>query len=259
MMGHMRALIGTTMAQNIYDDPQFFEGYRQLPRSQKGLDGAPEWQSLRALLPDMRGLEVVDLGCGYGWFSRWARDHHAQHVLALDVSVRMLAEAAASGTTGGITYERADLEQLQLPVDTFDLAYSSLALHYIKDLSRLFTTVYASLKPGGRLVFSIEHPIYMAPTHPAWRHDDQGNRYWPLDNYQAEGARKTNWLAPDVIKYHRTMGTLLNQLIQAGFTLAHIEEWGPSQTQLDAQPALAEETHRPMMLLVAADKTSPTT
>ncbi|MBF3542891.1 SAM-dependent methyltransferase, partial [Burkholderia pseudomallei] len=33
------------MTQNIYDDPDFFEGYGQLPRSRDGLDGAPEWPS----------------------------------------------------------------------------------------------------------------------------------------------------------------------------------------------------------------------
>lgn len=62
------------MTQNIYDDPDFFEGYGQLPRSRDGLDGAPEWPSLRAMLPNVAGRRVVDLGCGYGWFCRWAAE-----------------------------------------------------------------------------------------------------------------------------------------------------------------------------------------
>ena len=56
------------MAQNIYDNPAFFEGYAQLPRSVQGLDGAPEWPALRAMLPELRDQRVLDLGCGYGWF-----------------------------------------------------------------------------------------------------------------------------------------------------------------------------------------------
>ena len=56
------------MAQNIYDNPAFFEGYAQLPRSVQGLDGAPEWPALKAMLPDLTGTSVIDLGCGYGWF-----------------------------------------------------------------------------------------------------------------------------------------------------------------------------------------------
>lgn len=57
------------MAQNIYDTPAFFAGYQQLPRAVHGLDGAPEWPALQALVPPLQGLRVVDLG----WFCRWAR------------------------------------------------------------------------------------------------------------------------------------------------------------------------------------------
>ena len=60
------------MTQNIYDDAGFFENYSQLPRSVHGLDGAPEWGTLRALLPELHGRDVLDLGCGFGWFCRWA-------------------------------------------------------------------------------------------------------------------------------------------------------------------------------------------
>jgi hypothetical protein len=65
---------GSAMAQNIYDNPAFFEGYAQLPRSVQGLDGAPEWPALKAMLPDLTGKSVIDLGCGYGWFCRAARE-----------------------------------------------------------------------------------------------------------------------------------------------------------------------------------------
>lgn len=58
------------MTQNIYDTQAFFDGYSQLPRSREGLAGAPEWPSVRALLPDFSGQTVLDLGCGYGWLSR---------------------------------------------------------------------------------------------------------------------------------------------------------------------------------------------
>ncbi|MEW5716958.1 hypothetical protein AB1462_32430 [Pseudomonas sp. SB113] len=58
------------MAQNIYDQPDFYEGYGQLPRSLYGLDGAAEWASIRALLPDLKGKKIIDLGCGFGWFCR---------------------------------------------------------------------------------------------------------------------------------------------------------------------------------------------
>ncbi|MGY2331797.1 MULTISPECIES: bifunctional 2-polyprenyl-6-hydroxyphenol methylase/3-demethylubiquinol 3-O-methyltransferase UbiG [Pseudomonas] len=242
------------MTQNIYDTEVFFEGYSKMGRSVEGLAGAPEWPALQSMLPPMSGLKVVDLGCGYGWFSRWAREQGAEQVLGLDVSQKMLARAKEMTSSSAITYAIADLEKLELPDATFDLAYSSLAFHYIVDLKGLFARIHQALVPGGRLVFSIEHPIFMAPRQPGWLIDEQGRKSWPVDSYQLQGPRVTNWLAEGVIKQHRTVGTLLTLLIQAGFTLTHVDEWGPSEADLKARPALAEELERPMMLLVAAHR-----
>ncbi|MGO1069424.1 class I SAM-dependent methyltransferase [Lysobacter sp. CA199] len=241
------------MTQNIYDDDAFFEGYSQLPRSRRGLDGAPEWPTLQALLPSMTGLRVADLGCGYGWFCRLASEQGAARVLGLDVSAKML-ERAQSQPRSGVSYARADLEAVSLPSVSFELIYSSLTLHYIENLAGLLRNARGALVPGGRLVFSIEHPIYMAPSRPAWIDGADGRRCWPLNDYQREGERITDWLAPGVRKQHRTLGTLLNLLIDTGLMLDRVIEWGPSPQQLQDQPALAEETDRPMLLLVAAHR-----
>jgi SAM-dependent methyltransferase len=240
------------MAQNIYDRPEFFAGYSQLGRSIEGLDGAAEWPALRAMLPEVGGLRIVDLGCGFGWFCRWAHDNGASHVLGLDLSEKMLARARAAGPDIGITYQRADLDHLSLPAGGFDLAYSSLALHYVEDVARLFRTVHQALSPGGHFVFSTEHPIYMSPTRPGWVVDAEGRRTWPVDRYLVEGPRKTDWLAKGVVKHHRTIGTTLNALIRSGFTIGHVEEFCPTDAQITARPELAEELERPMFLLVSA-------
>jgi ubiquinone/menaquinone biosynthesis C-methylase UbiE len=240
------------MTQNIYDNAEFFEGYSKLPRSIEGLAGAAEWPSLRALLPALDGLKVLDLGCGYGWFCRWAREHGAAQVLGIDVSERMLARARTSTADTAITYVRADLEQLDLPEVSFDLAYSSLALHYIVDLPALLAKVQRALVPGGHLIFSVEHPIVTAPANPGWMADAVGRKAWPVDNYFAEGPRQTDWIAKGVIKQHRTIGTYLNLLLRLGFAIAHVEEWSPTDDQIAADPTLAQERLRPPFLLVAA-------
>lgn len=242
------------MAQNIYDTPEFFEGYGRLGRSVRGLDGAPEWPALRAMLPDLRGKRVVDLGCGFGWFARWARTQGASRVLGLDLSENMLARARANTADPAVDYARADLESLELPAAAFDLVYSSLAFHYVEDFGRLARAVFRALVPGGCLVFSVEHPIYMASTRPGWIVRDDGRRTWPVDGYAAEGARTTNWLAPGVVKQHRMLGTTLNGLIAAGFAVRAVQEWHPTPEQVAADPALAEELDRPMMALVSAQR-----
>ena len=64
----------------------------------------------------------------------------------------------------------------------------------------------------------------------------------------------SNWLADGVVKYHRTLGTTLNSLITAGFTIRHVNEWGPTAMQIEENQALAEEAERPMMVLISAQR-----
>lgn len=152
------------MSQNIYDNEEFFAGYAKLPRSLHGLDGAPEWPALRALLPDLRDLNLLDLGCGYGWFSRWARQQGARHV------------------------------------------------------------------------------------------DAAGRKNWPIDNYLNEGPRSRDWLTRGVVKHHRMLGTVINLLLRLGFSLLQINEWGPTDAQIAAEPELADDRHRPIFVLIAAQR-----
>lgn len=221
------------MSQNIYDDPAFFAGYATLDRSVKGLEGAPEWPTIQQMLPPLSGLRVVDLGCGYGWFCRWAREM----------------------TRGeGIRYRCENLENLTLPANSCELVYSSLALHYLPDVAPLFATVYQALTPGGTLLFSAEHPIYTAPPQQGWLEDENGQKRWPVSHYQQEGERISNWFADGVKKQHRKLSTWINLLVAAGFIIEHLDEWGPTAEQIAAQPALDEEKERPMIFLLRARK-----
>jgi SAM-dependent methyltransferase len=161
------------MAQNIYDDPTFFSGYSQLPRQVHGLAGAPEWSVLRAMLPEISGKRAVDLGCGFGWVSRWLRENGAQAVVGIDLSENMVAKARQSTADTAIDYRIADIETLDLPDAGFDVAFSSLTFHYIRDFDRLARTLHRSLRPHGHLVFSIEHPIFMAAARPHWIEDER--------------------------------------------------------------------------------------
>jgi SAM-dependent methyltransferase len=240
------------MTQNIYDNDEFFAAYSRLPRSLEGLEGAPEWPALAAMLPDLRGRRVLDLGCGFGWFCRWARERGAVRIEGIDVSERMLARARAETADAAISYTRADLERLALAASDYDLIYSSLALHYVADLGRLLSEVRRALAPGGRLVFSVEHPVMTAPALPAWSRDAMGRKVWPICGYLDEGSRSTDWLIKGVLKQHRTLATYINLLLGLGFVLTRVEEWGPSAQQIRARPQLADEHERPPFLLVAA-------
>ena len=241
------------MSENIYDDREFFAAYEQLGRSVHGLAAAPEWSSVRSLLPDLVGAHVVDLGSGFGAFARWAADAGATDVLALDSSARMVERAQAITDDPAVTYQLIDLNELDLPQSEFDLAYSALVVHYIADLEGFARAVHDALRPGGRLVLTTEHPMFMASTLADFV-DVDGVRTWPVDHYADEGERTTNWLVPGVRKWFRSAGTTVNALIDAGFVIRRLIDWTPSTEQVTAAPELAKERDRPAFLLIAADR-----
>lgn len=241
-------------AQNIYDDPDFLAGYSTLDRQVLGLDGAAEWPVLRSLLPDIAGRRVVDLGCGFGWFSRWAQEHGATSVLGVDISTNMLERARSETTAASIEYRCLDLDVLDLDPGSADLVFSSLTLHYVRDLNRLLATVAASLVPGGSLVFSVEHPIFSAPTSQEFESGVNGERIWPLNNYLVEGERVRRWFVDGVVKEHRTVATYVNTVIDANLVVDRVVEWGPSPADVASQPELADDRHRPWFLLLRAIK-----
>ena len=74
------------MKQNKYDEINFFSEYEKMLRSVQGLDAAGEWHVLKALLPDLREKTVLDLGCGFGWHCRYAREQQAKSVIGVDLS-----------------------------------------------------------------------------------------------------------------------------------------------------------------------------
>lgn len=245
------------MAQNIYDDAAFHEGYSQFPRSRLGLAGAPEWASLRAMLPAIAGLRILDLGCGFGYFCRWAAENGAAEILGLDLSEKMLAVAVENSAGLDIAYGRMDLENFDLPGRNFDLVYSSLAVHYLADFDALCAKVRRFLPAGGKFVFSMEHPLYAARANPEWIPDADGNNAFLVKEYLREGKRLTDWIAPGIVKYHRTIATTINTLQAHGLKLDHIDEWGPSPDQIKANPEWEDDSLRPMFLLISASVQAP--
>jgi len=130
------------MARNSYDDPAFFEDYIKVARQVQGLDAAPEWPNLRVMIPDLHGSRFLDLGCGFGWTCRWARENGARAAHGIGLSQNMLSKAKEFSGDPTITYLQADLDKFKLQALNFDVAFSSLALHYLKNLPELVAKVY---------------------------------------------------------------------------------------------------------------------
>ena len=243
------------MKQNKYDDPSFFANYSQMSRSIGGLDAAGEWPAFRALLPTLRDKRVLDLGCGFGWHCRYAREQQAATVVGVDLSEKMIARARASTNDPAIKYYRLAIENIEFSAEEFDVVISSLAFHYVEAFDIVCQKVYRCLVPGGAFVFSVEHPIFTALAAQDWYYGQYGERlHWPVDHYQDEGLRQARFLDHDVVKYHRTLATYLNTVIDAGFIITRLSEPQPTQEMLDSNANMRDETRRPMFLLIAAIK-----
>ncbi|MBT2218076.1 methyltransferase domain-containing protein [Virgibacillus dakarensis] len=243
------------MKQNKYDDSVFFSEYENMPRSTKGLNGAGEWPVLKALLPEFKNKSVLDLGCGFGWHCRYAREQQASSVIGVDISEKMLQKAHEMTSDPSISYINMPIEDINFPDSQFDIIISSLAFHYIKSFESICKKTYRFLKPGGSLVFSVEHPIFTSRNEQDWYYDSQGNRlHWPVDNYQTEGVRNTTFLTENVIKYHRTFSTYINDLIHAGFKINAVKEPMATEEMVKNVPEMKDENRRPMFLIISAEK-----
>jgi ubiquinone/menaquinone biosynthesis C-methylase UbiE len=244
------------MKQNIYDIPGFFEGYKRMRENQAGLNQILEQPAILALLPDVKGMTVIDLGCGAGELCRRISSLGAKSVTGVDISSNML-ELANRDVPVNVSYLKSAMEDVRFPSESCDLVISSLAFHYVKDLPGLLRNIYTWLKPSGTLLFSMEHPIATCSQgiHHGWIKDSADKKlYWPLDCYQQEGVRESHWFVKGVIKYHNTISTILNSLIDCGFVIQAVKEPAASEEDEKIWPDLKEARRRPPFLIVKAAK-----
>lgn len=242
------------MKQNKYDDKNFFKKYSKMDRSVKGLAGAGEWKTLESMLPDFKDKRVLDLGCGFGWHCEYAIKNGAKTVTGVDISENML-RVAKEKTDSNVKYIHMPIEDIAFHDNSFDVVISSLVLHYINSFDDIVKKVSGCLVQGGDFVLSVEHPVFTAYGTGDWYHDENGGiLHFPVDNYFYEGERNSIFLGEKVIKYHKTLTTYLNALLQGGFELIGVVEPQPAEELLFTVQGMKDELRRPMMLIIAAKK-----
>lgn len=242
------------MKQNIYDDPQFFSGYKALRDTRSGLNEVLEQPALYGLLPGLEGSAALDLGCGAGHLCSQLLSLGARRVVGVDISQNMLEQARES-CAGRVELCNLPMEDYDAEAGSFDLVISSLAFHYVSDLAALSRKIHSWLKPHGCLLFSMEHPICTCSQGivPGWARDAEGKKlYWCVDQYSYEGRRESRWFIDGVLKYHRTVSSVLNCLIDADFSIARVLEPHAIETAEADRPSLLEERRRPPFLIVKA-------
>ena len=242
--------------QNIYDDPIFFDGYMKIREKEGNANNLFEIPALLSLLPDLSGKSLLDLGCGYGEHCKMFIDMGAKSVVGVDISEKMLEVAHRENSDPKIIYLNIPMEDIDKLDGRFDVVVSSLAIHYVESFAEVVKKIYDKMNTNGVFVFSQEHPIGTAYSNGnRWTKDDNGNKlYVNLSNYCVEGERESTWFVEGVKKYHRTFSTIVNTLVDVGFTVERMIEPFADAEMLKKYPEHDNLKHKPDFLLVKAKK-----
>lgn len=236
----------------FFDNPAVFDTYM----TRRSASGSPndtiEKPVIMDLLGDVRETSVLDLGCGDARFGVELLGLGARGYLGVEGSERMFAEARKNLTDVRAQLVRDDIQNWSFPTASFDRIVSRLVLHYIEDVSGMFTRIFNALNPGGLLVFSVEHPV-ITSCDKVWK--GEGNRQdWVVDDYFRSGKRVTSWLGSEVIKYHRTIEDYVKVLNESGFRIKALREGRPRASLFDAPGEYERRMRIPLFLIVAAEK-----
>jgi SAM-dependent methyltransferase len=219
--------------------------------SPEGLDEADA-----RLLGDVRGRRALEVGCGAGQCARWLRSQGAT-VVGFDLSFRQLQHSQRiDGVTGmHVPVVCATATRIPLADSSFDLACSAFgALPFIADVEVVMSEVARVLRPGGRWVFAVTHPM-------RWMFDDdpteQGMRvtrpYFDHTPYVEEDEQGR----PSYVEHHHTLGDWVRAVVSAGFVVEDLVEpewpeghervwgaWGPVRGRYVAGTAILVCTTR---------------
>lgn len=235
--------------QNIYDNEDFFENFKKIRSSEVNFNNCIETPILLAMLPDLQGKTILDIGCGMGQHAKQYSDMGAKSVLGIDISEKMLEYARKYNSSDNITYRQMAFEDICEFSEQFDLVTSSLAFDYADRFDELMRHVYSVMKDDSLFVFSMSHPMATAydGQYPRYTRNESGERlYANINNYLVEGQRKIAWVVDNYELYHRTFSSILNCIIKAGFLIEECQESYASDELRKQYPDMFGGTiHRP--------------
>ena len=240
--------------RSVYDNPEFFTEYIAARDRKGSLNDLIEQPEIKKLLPDISGKRVLDLGCGYGTNCAEFSDAGAARVVGIDLSEKMLGVAKSEHADDRITFVHMDMSDVDSLDEKFDLIFSSLAFHYVRDFESLTKKLYDKLNDDGELLFSQFHPLHTAGGD-GFDFDEEGNAVsYKLRDYARPAIRRIDWIVDGVEIYHRTFGDITNSLSDAGFVIRRIVEPMPSEEAIAVRPKLTKHFIRPCYLIVSAIK-----
>lgn len=185
-------------------------------------------EDVTELLGDVRDARVLEIGCGSGPCARWLAERGAR-VVGLDISAGMLRHGVEANRRSGIAVPlvHADAERLPFAEGSIDVACSAFgAVPFVADSAAVMREVARVLRPGGRWVFAVTHPIrWIFPDDPGPEGLTVAQSYFDRTPYVEIDAAGV----PTYVEHHRTLGDRIREIVGAGLMLEDLvePEWPP--------------------------------
>ncbi len=211
-----------------------------------------------------RGQCIADVGAGTGQVAEvLAASGAAVDAFEPSAPMRELLLHRAKASNSDIRVIGEGLDALAAHRGRYDAVCCLNVLDHIDDLPRSMSLLAESVRPGGRLVLSVPHPI---KDRGGWRKVPDGERWnylhYIIDGYFDEGLchkaredRFGNLRVRDVVTHHRTVATYLNAILSAGLIITRVDEPAPDENYAETEPVLHSKASKiPYFLVIVAER-----
>lgn len=204
---------------------------------------------------ERRSGVLVDVGCGEGQVARVAAEAGLD-VLGVDPAMSQVLVARERG--GGPRYEQGSATDLPVADGAADVVVACLVFEHISELDAALAEVARVLRPGGRFLFLLNHPLLQTPGS-GWIDDqvlDPPEQYWRIGPYLTE-AETLEEVEKDVFIrfFHRPLSRYLNAARDAGLVLVRMEEPAPPPGFLARAEEYADAASVPRLLFLRFERT----
>ena len=249
-MSNIAAADGAT----YLNDAQRFHGYAAHRHHPESPNETLERPIINEMVGEVRGLDVLDLGCGDGLYGGELLDAGCRSYTGVEAAQTMAAAAATQLPGGAAQIVHDTIEAWSFPKAHFDLVVSRLALHYVADLETTLRRVHHALRPGGRLVFSVVHPVITSSDK---SRASGGKRLdWIVDDYFVPGPRSVYFMGDQVEQHHRTVEEIFGAVQRSGFVVEQLRESRPRPEEFSDDALYARRQRIPLFLFFAGGKLS---